>query len=118
MPILTKRNRELMFWLIQALAWSGLFISHYFGTVVAQQPPDILRTIPLISLSGFLVSTSLRYVCRRLWKLPLPKMIIGAMLAAFVAAVSWRLCVNFIYLNLAPSVITLPRWASYFTGTT
>jgi two-component sensor histidine kinase len=118
MPLLTKRNRELMFWLVQALAWSGLFIFHLFGTVVAQQPFDILRTIPLISLSGFLVSTPLRYVCRRLWKLPLRKMMLGAVLAAFVAAVSWRLCVNLIYENLAPSVITLPRWATYFSGTT
>jgi two-component system, LytTR family, sensor kinase len=118
MPLLTRRNRELMFWLLQALAWSGLFISYYFGTVLAQQPPDILRTIPLISISGFLASTPLRYVCRRLWKLPLRQMVTGAVLAAFLAAVSWRLCVNLIYSNLAPSVIILPGWAAYFTGIT
>jgi two-component sensor histidine kinase len=118
MPLLTKRNRELMFWLLQALAWSGLFVSYFFGTVVAQQPLDIVRTIPLISLAGFLASTPLRYVCRRLWKLPLPKLVMGAVLAAFVAAVSWRVCVNLIYANLAPDVIILPGWAAYFTGIT
>jgi two-component sensor histidine kinase len=116
MPILTKRNRELMFWLMQALGWSGLFISHFFGTVVAQEPPDILRTIPLVSLSGFLISSPLRYVCRRLWKYRLRTMVIGALIAAFIASVSWRLCVNLVYDTLAPSV-ALPYWTSYFSGT-
>lgn len=102
MPLLTKRNRELMFWLVQVLSWSALFISHYFGTVVAQEPPDVLRTIPLISLSGFLISSPLRYVCRRLWKYRLRTMVIGSLVAAFIASVSWRLCVNLVYASLAP----------------
>jgi len=117
MPLLTKRNRELMFWLVQVLGWSALFISHYFGTVVAQEPPEILRTIPLVSLSGFLVSSPLRYVCRRLWKYRLPTMVAGALVAAFIASVSWRLCVNLVYDTLASSAIVLPHWTSYFAGT-
>src|SRR5437868_12167419 len=118
MPVLTKPNREMMFWLIQTLGWSALFISHYFGTVMAQEPPDILRTIPLISLSGFLISSPLRYVCRRLWRCQLRTMVGGALLACFIAALSWRFCVNIFYETLAPSVIVLPYWTSYFAGTT
>src|SRR5262245_41616079 len=94
MPLLTKRNRELMFWVVQTLGWSALYISHYFGTLVSEGEPDILRTIPFVSLSGFLVSSPLRYVCRRLWKYRLQTMVVGSLLAAFIASVSWRLCVN------------------------
>ena len=117
MPLLTKRNRELMFWLVQALGWSVLYISHYFGIVVSQQPSELLRTIPFVSISGFLISSPLRYVCRRLWKYRLRTMVAGAFVAALVASASWRLCVNLTYATLAPSVIVLPVWTTYFSGT-
>jgi sensor histidine kinase YesM len=44
-------------------------------------------------------------------------MVLGALFAAFMASVSWRFCVNLVYETLAPNVIELPYWTSYFSGT-
>ena len=119
MPLLNRRNRELTFWLMQALGWSGVCISHYLGTLASREPPEITQTIPLISLAGFLITSPLRYVCQWLWGRPLPVMIIGALTAAYIEALAWRLCVNLLYRNMAGEYFYFPpTWNSYFGGTT
>jgi two-component system, LytTR family, sensor kinase len=116
MPELTRRNRELMFWSMQVLGWSALTLSQYLGTVVLLQPVELLRTIPLVSLAGFLVSSMLRYVCRYLWRYKLPIRVAGALVAAYIAALAWRLCVNLVYEALASNVLAITHWSFYFTG--
>jgi len=115
MPVLTRRNRELMFWLVQALGWSGIFISQWLGTLAARQP-EILPTIPLISLAGFLISSPLRYICRWLWRRPLPIMIGGSLAAAYAASLAWRLCVNILYGTMAAKHFYINGWTFYFGG--
>src|ERR1044071_3277869 len=115
MPVLTRRNRELMFWLVQALGWSGIFISQWLGTLASRQP-EILQTIPLISLAGFLISSPLRYICRWLWRRPLPVMIIGSLVSAYAASVAWRVCGNTLYANMASSHFIINNWTFYFGG--
>ena len=111
-----KRNRDLMFWSLHVLGWSGYAISHYLGALLYSKPADYIKVIFVAALAGIVVSAPLRYVCRRLWKLRPALLITGAIAATYVTALTWRVLVNRAYSVFMPEEFYVGNFTDYFGG--
>lgn len=103
-----RANRNVLFWLLHSLCWLAYAVTQYFGAVIYSKPPGFIKVILAGTIAGFLASAPLRYVCRRLWKYPPVTAILGALAAAYVAALIWRFALNVAYLKFLPESF----WAS------
>jgi len=116
-----KRNRDVMFWSLHAIGWSGYGITQYLGSLVHGKDmtgPAYTKVIVLAALSGFLVSLPLRYISRRLWNKSPGVMIAGALATAYVAAMLWRVCVNTAYLLLIEEEwVYFEHWWDFLSNT-
>jgi signal transduction histidine kinase len=95
-----KTNRDLLFWSLHAMGWSAYGIAQYLGAVLYDEPDAYVTLIFVAAVSGFALSAPLRQVCRRLWSRPPAVMIAGAISAAYVIALLWRIVVNWSYQRL------------------
>ena len=92
-----KRNRDAVFWALHAVGWSAYGISQYLGAVLYGKPVAYTKFIVAAAVSGFVLTIPLRYVCRRLWSLPPPRMLAIGLLAAYLTALAWRIVMNIVY---------------------
>lgn len=92
-----KRNRDLLFWSLHAMGWSAYGISQYLGAVLYGKPVAYTKVIMVASVWGFIVTSPLRYICRRLWARPPNVMIPSALTIAYVTGLAWRVGVNWAY---------------------
>ena len=65
-----KQNRNLLFWSLHVLGWSGYGISQYVGALLYGKPVAYAQYIFVAAASGCVLSAPLRYICRWLWKQP------------------------------------------------
>jgi two-component system, LytTR family, sensor kinase len=112
-----KANRNAMFWVLHSLCWLAYAVSHYLGALIYSKPVGYMKVIVAGTLAGFVVSVPLRYVCRRLWRYPPLLALLGALAAAYVAALVWRLALSFAYLRYLPESFWATSIADYFSGT-
>lgn len=111
-----KRNRELMFWSVHAMGWSAYGISQYLGAVLYGKSVSYWKVIVVASVSGFVLSSVLRYACRRLWNKPLGVMIVGSVGSAYSVALVWRLIVNWSYVQFVERMHEHMPWIEYVGG--
>jgi two-component system, LytTR family, sensor kinase len=117
-------NREVAFWLLQALGWSGYFIANYFAFAVFYHEDattdalsGYLPVVVTAAVAGFTLSSALRYAYREV-RDRAPAVVVPTILAlVYPAAVLWRSCINFGY------VVFMHEWgtllhssASVFAG--
>jgi hypothetical protein len=114
--IAPKRNRDLLFWSLHVLGWSGYAISHYLGALLYSKPTDYIKVIFVAALAGVVVSAPLRYISRALWKLRPALLIPGAIAAAYVTALIWRVLVNRAYAVYMPEEFYVMHFTDYFGG--
>jgi hypothetical protein len=85
-----NKNRNLTFWSLHALGWSAYAISQYLGALLYGKAVAYNKVIAIAAVSGFLLSSWLRYLCRWLWNKP-PAVMIGiGILSAYATALLWR----------------------------
>jgi len=111
-----KANRNAMFWFLHTLCWMAYAVSHYLGALIYSKPTGYLKVIVAGSIAGFVISTPLRYICRRLWGFPPIVAILGALAAAYVLALAWRVAVNIAYTRYLPEAFWASGLADYFNG--
>lgn len=111
-----KRNRELMFWSLHALGWSGYGFAHYLGALIFEKPSGFESVLIAAVTWGFISSLPLRYVCRKLWTQPPAVMIPVALAVAYACALLWRLGVNLAYQQFMDSEWRMDSWIEYFSG--
>ena len=87
---LLRQNRDLLFWSLHAIGWSAYAIAQYLSSVLYGKAQSYQKIIIIATISGFLLSAPLRYLCRWLWTRPPAQMIGGALLTAYVTALAWR----------------------------
>lgn len=112
-----KANRNVMFWLLHSLCWFAYAVSHYLGALIYSKPSGYMKVIVAGTVAGFIASAPLRYVCRRLWRHPPIKALLGALAAAYVVAAIWRLLLNIAYLKFLPESFWASGPMDYFSGT-
>ena len=112
-----KRNRELLFWSLHVLGWSGYGISQYLGALLYGKPVAYTIVIVLAAVSGFIFSVPLRYICRSLWTKPPAVMIVGGLASAYTVAAAMRVVVNWAYHRFVePEHWSIMHWYEYFGG--
>jgi two-component system, LytTR family, sensor kinase len=113
-----KENRNLTFWTLHAMGWSAYAMSQYLGALLYGKGIGYQKVILVATLSGFVVSSWLRYTSRWLWNKPPQLMVPMALLCAYVTALTWRIPVNWAYRTMFPDErMHFTHWMDYFSGT-
>lgn len=111
-----SRNRNLLFWSLHILGWSGYGFAQYLGAMLFGKPVEYTKHIAIAALSGCIVSMPLRYICRWLWTLPPVAMLAGGMASAYVVACAMRVIMNWAYHRYVEPEWPLMHWYEYFMG--
>jgi hypothetical protein len=111
-----RKNRDLLFWSLHAMGWSAYAITQYLGALLYDKMIGYSRVIAVAAISGFLLSASLRYLCRYLWTRTPVVMIAGAFAAAYGIALIWRTIINLAYEAYVESDWPMTHWYEYLGG--
>ena len=101
-----RGNRNLLFWALHTLGWSAYGLAQYVGSAVYGKEPGYVQVIAIAAAAGFLLSSPLRHVYRRLWASGPRAMLIGSPLVCWLVALAWRAIINAAYMD-----IVKPEWA-------
>ena len=100
------------------MGWSAYAMSQYLGALLYGKGIGYQKVILVATLSGFVVSSWLRYASRWLWTKPPQVMVPMALLCAYVTALTWRIPVNWAYRTMFPDErMHFTHWMDYFSGT-
>ena len=116
------RHREASFWALQALGWSAYFIAQYVSALVNPEHLDpreltaYIYVLVVAALSGFVLSSLLRYVYRRVRDRSPAAVIFTVLLLVYVAALVWRVSINVGYVVFMNHYELLDSWARVVTG--
>ena len=111
-----RANRNVLFWALHSACWLAYAVTQYLGALIYSKPPGFTKVIVAGTIAGFLASAPLRYVCRRLWGYPPLLAVLGALIAAYVAALVWRVALNLAYLKYLPESFWASGPMDYFGG--
>jgi two-component system, LytTR family, sensor kinase len=111
-----KRNRNLLFWSLHVLGWSGYGFSQYLGAMLYGKPVAYVEYIALAAISGCILSAPLRYICRWLWTKPPATMIAGGFAAAYITACLLRIPMNWFYHRYLEPEWPMVHWYEYLMG--
>jgi two-component system LytT family sensor kinase len=111
-----RANRNTLFWAVHSLCWLTYGVTLFLGGLIYSKPAGFSKVVVAGAISGFIVSAPLRYVCRRLWSFPPLTAVFGALAAAYVAALIWRVAYNLAYLKFLPESFWASGPMDYFGG--
>ena len=92
-----RTSRNALFWSPHAAGWPLYGLSQYTGALVYERPTSYARVIAVSAVAGFLLSTPMRYIYRRLWKRAPRTMILGVLATCYLTALPLRIVINFSY---------------------
>jgi two-component system LytT family sensor kinase len=116
------RHREASFWALQALGWSAYFIAQYVSALVNPERMDprelsaYIYVLVVAALSGFALSSVLRYAYRRVRDRSPTVVIVTVLLLVYAAALVWRVSINGGYVVFMNHYEMLDSWARIVTG--
>ena len=88
-----RRNRNLLFWVLQTVGWSAYVIVQYVGALLYDKPGSYIKVLLIAGVSGFLLTIPLQYLYRWMWtRQPVTILILvpfAAMAAPSAAMRSW-----------------------------
>jgi two-component system LytT family sensor kinase len=116
-PMLFTQHRDLLFWSLHTIGWSGYGIAQYLGALLYSKPVPYQKVILIAAVSGFILSAPLRYLCRHLWSRPPAVMIGTALLSAYSIALAWRAIINWAYERYVEQDWPMVHWYEYLSGT-
>jgi two-component system LytT family sensor kinase len=111
-----KRSRNLLFWSLHVLGWSGYGISQYLGAILYGKPVAYVQYIAFAAAVGCILSAPLRYICRWLWTKPPATMIAGGFAAAYITACLLRIPMNWFYHRYLEPEWPMVHWYEYLMG--
>jgi two-component sensor histidine kinase len=116
-----RRNRDVLFYSLNAFGWSAWGIGQQlaFSVYAAPSQRDApFYAVVLIAIStGFTLTSIMRYACRWLWKRPPATLIIGAVVAAYVTALPMRVVINAAQLHFVDTDYVFQHWYDWFMYT-
>ncbi len=116
------RHREASFWALQALGWSAYFIAQYVSALVnpdRMEPAKLsayIYVLVVAAVSGFVLSSLLRYAYRRVRDRSPTVVIVTVLLLVYLAALVWRVSINGGYVVFMNHYEMLDSWARIVTG--
>jgi len=116
------RHREASFWALQALGWSAYFLAQYVSALVNPERMDpaelsaYIDVLVVAALSGFMLSSLLRYAYRRVRDRSPTVVVVTVLLLVYTAALIWRVLINGGYVVFMNHHEMLDSWARILTG--
>jgi signal transduction histidine kinase len=110
-------RREIAFWSLQCLGWSAYFVAQYVAALFypemlgAHKLQAYLGVIGIAAATGFVISSCLRYLFRRIRDRSLAVVVPLSILAIYPAALIWR-----VFINSAVSALLDERFAAHGLG--
>ena len=94
-----RKNRDVLFWTLHAAGWAAYGLTQYVGALFYPNSASYARMWLVVTIAGFVLSSPMRYIYRRLWVEP-PRIIIGGvLLTCYVTALLLRLVINLAYIK-------------------
>jgi two-component sensor histidine kinase len=115
-------NREASFWLLQALGWSAYFIAQFVSALFYPEKLDAHHVtsyryvLVIAAVSGFGLSTLLRYAYRRVRDRQPIVVVPTIIVLVYLAALVWRVFINGGYVMFMHDYELLDGWARIFAG--
>jgi two-component sensor histidine kinase len=101
-----RGNRNLQFWSLHTIGWIAYGLALYVGSAVYVKEPGYDKVIVVATASGFLLSTPLRYLYRRLWDKGLRAILAGSVVACWLLALARAAIINTYIIE-----VLKPAWA-------
>jgi two-component system, LytTR family, sensor kinase len=117
---LLLRHHEASFWALQALGWSGFFIAQYVSALVN---PEMMSpghmsaytyVLVVAAASGFVLSSLLRYVFRRIRDRPPMTVVATVLPLVYAGGLIWRVLINGAYVVFMAQHEMLDSWTRIF----
>ena len=116
------RHREVAFWSLQAIGWSAYFIAQFVSmlfypeTIGPAKFSGYMYVLVDAAITGFVLSSILRYVYRRVRDRPPAIVVPTALVVVYLAALVWRGFINGGYVVFMQEHEMLEGWGRIFTG--
>jgi two-component system LytT family sensor kinase len=94
-----RTNRNVLFWSLHAAGWTAYGITQYVGALFYAKPASYARLWLVATIAGFVLSSPMRYIYRRLWGSAPRTMIVGVLLTCYVTALALRMVINLAYIK-------------------
>ncbi len=111
-------NREVQFWSVQLVGWTGWAFASAIGWLYWMDVPDrphLVRLYVFAAIAGIAVSSVLRYVYRAQWARPLTLRIGTAVVLSYLMAGVWQAAKNLVVARLLHD-FEPKGWLGYFEG--
>lgn len=92
-----RSNRNMLFWSLHAAGWGAYATSQYFGALLYEKPSSYALVIAASAISGFILSSPMRYIYRRLWGQAPRVIALGVLATCYVTALALRTVINLAY---------------------
>src|SRR5215469_11256085 len=89
-----RNNRNVLFWTLHAGGWAASGLTQYFGALLYEKPSSYGRMIAASAIAGFVLSSPMRYIYRRLWNRPLRDRILAVLATCYITGLAWRSGIN------------------------
>lgn len=101
MPTLEQfgKNRNVLFWTLHAAGWAAYGLTQYVGALFYPNSASYARMWLVVTIAGFVLSSPMRYIYRRLWGEAPRSIVIGVLLTCYVTALVLRLVINLAYIK-------------------
>ena len=109
-----RRNRNLLFWVLQTVGWSAYVIVQYVGALLYDKPGSYIKVLLIAGISGFLLTIPLRYLYRWMWARQPVTILILVPLAAWVTALVWRVFINLAFDRYMEAWLHEEPWYAIF----
>jgi hypothetical protein len=109
-------SREALFWALHVGGWLSYAIAQTVGAWMYDKPIGHLRVLAVLIGAGFVISTALRYVYRPLWGRPIWTVVAGVLASCYVAALLWRLCINYAWYRFVEDEMNFVTLQDMFGG--
>ncbi len=114
---LLRSNRNLLFWALQAGGWTGYALAQYVGSVVYGKDRNYLLVVTIAAAAGFLLSSPLRLLYRRLWQRGPRAILVWSPVACWLLALIWRPIINVTYMEVMKPDWPVMHPLEVFAGT-
>ncbi|MGP8034884.1 MAG: sensor histidine kinase [Steroidobacteraceae bacterium] len=92
-----RSNRNVLFWSLHAAGWAAYGITQYIGALFYDKPAGYARLWLVSALAGFVLSSPMRYIYRRLWGQPPRVIIVSVLITCYITALTLRMVINLSY---------------------
>jgi two-component system LytT family sensor kinase len=94
-----RKNRNVLFWTLHAAGWAAYGITQYVGALFYPNSASYARMWVVVTLAGFVLSSPMRSIYRRLWGKAPRTIVVGVLLTCYVTALVLRLVINLAYIK-------------------